>query len=91
MAVSVTGIVVNIALLVGIIIVVLYGFYWNGQLHRCETAQSPFCLYVQCPCGDYTKPPCYGYAQRPGPKEGQWYCSNSYLAVVDDNGRPVSQ
>ena len=87
--VSVTGIVINAIMLIIIIILLIVGFTLNGELHTCETKQSPFCYTIHCPCDDPNAPPCFGYTKMPAENPGQWYCSNAPLTIVDDNGNIV--
>lgn len=93
MAVLITGIVINIILIVIIIGLIVVGLMFNATLSECENEQSPYCYTIQCPCdatNGTAQAPCFGYAKRPGPENGQWLCSNAPLTVVDNNGNPVS-
>lgn len=76
-----------------IIIIIVTGVVYNGQLNICENKQSTFCHTIQCPCdtplNGKGQPPCFGYAKMPAEKPGQWYCSNSPLTAVDNNGNVV--
>lgn len=89
MAVSVTGIVINIIMVILIAITAIFGFSYNSELRTCETKQSTFCHVIQCQCDDQSQAPCFGYAKQPAEKEGQWYCSNAPRTAVDDNGKIV--
>ena len=89
MAVSVTGIIINVVMLLIIIGLLIAGIVYNNDLHSCDTQQSPFCYTIQCPCDNQTVGPCFGYALTPGPQEGQSYCSNAPLALVDSNGNVI--
>ena len=89
MAVSIGGIIINVIMLLIIIGLVIAGVMYNSDLRDCETQQSPFCYTIQCPCDDQTTGPCFGYALSPGPQEGQYYCSNAPLTLVDSNGTPI--
>lgn len=93
MAVSITGIVINVIMIIIIAVLVVLGLMFNNEVHTCETKQSPFCYTIQCPCdnptGGQQQPPCFGYAKMPAGKEGQWYCSNAPLTIVDNNGNIV--
>lgn len=86
MAVSAAGIIINVIMLIFIIILVIMGISFNNQLSRCENYQSPFCYSIQCPCDNSTDGPCFGYAKRPGPRSGTWYCSSAPNALVNDDG-----
>jgi hypothetical protein len=93
MAVSVTGIVINVVILAIIIGLIVVGLMFNTTLRECENEQSPYCYTIQCPCdvsNGTGQAPCFGYAKRPGPENDQWYCSNAPLTLVDANGNPVS-
>ena len=89
MAVSVTGIIINIIMLLIIIALVIAGFIYQGELNTCENTQSPFCYTITCPCDDPSTGPCGQYAKRPGSSSNTWYCSNSPLTLVDNNGNPL--
>lgn len=91
MVISITGIVINVIVLILIIGLIITGIMFNNVLHECETEQSTFCYTIQCPCDSpqQNNPPCFGYAKRPGKKEGQWYCSNAPLTAVDNNGNII--
>jgi len=90
---NITGIIINIIMLIIVILIALYGVMLNRGLNICETKQSPFCYTIHCPCdvagqNEQTVPPCMGYAKLPaGPN--RWYCSNAPLTLVDDNGNIV--
>jgi len=93
MVVSITGIIINLALILVIFVLLIFGFVYNSYLNTCETVQSPFCHTIQCPC-DTANPdgnivPCAGYAKQPTGTPGQWHCSQVPGAVFDDNGIPV--
>lgn len=91
--VSVPGIIIDVLMAILIIIVIIIGVSYNGQLKECETKQSTFCHTIQCPCdstpSSKAQGPCFGYAKQPAGKPGQWYCSNAPLTAVDDSGNPV--
>lgn len=89
MVVSITGIIVNIIMLLIIIGLVIAGFIYNNDLKICENKQSPFCYNIQCPCDSQQDMPCMGYAKMPAENSGQWYCSNAPLTAVDNNGNIV--
>jgi hypothetical protein len=93
MVVSITGIVINIVMVIIIISLIIVGVMFNRDLHTCETQQSTFCYTIQCPCDSPPNtqgpPPCFGYAKMPAGNPGQWYCSNAPLTVVDDSGNIV--
>jgi hypothetical protein len=93
MAFSVIGFIINGVMLVLIAIIIIIGVSFNSTLKTCETSQSYFCLTMQCPCDSsgvgVAEPPCFGYAKRPAEKDGQWYCSNAPLTVVDNSGNIV--
>jgi len=89
MAVSFTGIIINIIMLIVIIILLVFGFTFNSELRTCETNQSPFCYTIHCPCDSESTGPCFGYAKMPAAQSGQWYCSNAPLTIVDDNGNII--
>lgn len=93
--VSVTGVIINLIMLVFIIILVIFGVSYQKALSICENNQSSFCYSIQCPC-DATNPqiqgnapPCFGYAKRPGKNPGQWYCSNAPTQLVDNDGSQI--
>lgn len=88
MVVSVTGIVINVVMVIIILVLVSFGVSYSNALHTCETQQSPFCYSIACPC-DNGQGPCRGYAKMPADKPGHWYCSDAPLTVVDDNGNIV--
>lgn len=90
MAISITGIIINIIMILVIIGLVIAGFIYNQDLQTCETKQSPFCYTIQCPCDDQSSGPCFGYAKMPGPTSGKWYCSNAPLTLVDNSGNIIS-
>jgi hypothetical protein len=91
--ISITGIIINAIMVIIIIVLLVFGFMFNRELHACETKQSPFCYTIQCPCDSTTTgrppPPCFGYAKMQAERPGQWYCSNAPLTAVDDNGNIV--
>lgn len=91
--ISVTGIVINVIMVIIIIFLVIIGFMFNNVLTTCETKQSPFCYIIQCPCdnlpNNQQSPPCFGYAKMPAGTPGQWYCSNAPLTIVDNNGNII--
>lgn len=89
MAISVGGIIINIIMIIGIIILIIVGVIYNNQLNSCQTKQSSFCYNISCPCDDKNQGPCFGYSKMPAGKEGQWYCSNAPLTIVDNNGNVV--
>ena len=93
MVVSVTGIVINVIMVLIIAVLIAIGLNFNNELRTCETRQSPFCYTIHCPCdappGGQAGPPCFGYAKMPAEKPGQWYCSSAPLTAVDDNGNIV--
>lgn len=91
MAVSITGIVINVIMVLIIIALVIAGFIYNQDLQICENKQSPFCYTIQCPCDQQSQAPCFGYAKMPASQPGQWYCSNAPLTAVDNNGNIVNQ
>ena len=72
-----------------IIALVVTGIVYNNDLNSCKVQQSPFCYTIQCPCDTQSEGPCFGYAIMPGPKEGQYYCSNAPLTLVDNNGNII--
>jgi len=86
MAVSVTGIIINVIMVLIIIGLIVAGIVYNNDLQACESQQSPFCYTIQCPCDNSSTGPCFGYAVMPGPQEGQYYCSNAPLTLVDSSG-----
>lgn len=91
MVVSITGIVINVLMVIVIITILVIGWNFSNELVICETQQSPFCYTIQCPCDDPVgtqEPPCRGYAKMPvGPNK--WICSSAPLTIVDDNGNIV--
>lgn len=95
MEINVTGIIINGIMLMLILILIIVGFIYNRQLKICENDQSLFCFSVQCPCdrdandSTATLGPCFGFAFMPGPGEGQYYCSNSPLSLVDAEGNLI--
>jgi len=88
MEVSIAGIIVNIILLIIIVILIIVGLRIRADLQECQTVQSPYCPTVQCPC-DAGAAPCGGYAIRPGPSPGTFYCSDAPNTLVDSTGAPV--
>ena len=94
MVVSVTGIVINVIMVLVIISLIILGLTYSNDLRVCENKQSPFCYTIQCPCdeneGQQNVGPCFGYAKMPAGSPGRWYCSNAPLTMVDDNGNIVS-
>jgi hypothetical protein len=89
MAVNVYGIVINIVMIIVILIMVVLGLMFNTSLKNCETEQSPYCYTITCPCDDDTKGPCFGYATKPGSKEGTFRCSIAENTDVDITGKIV--
>lgn len=89
MVVSIAGIVINVLMLLIIIGLIIAGVVYNNDLNTCKTQQSPFCYTIQCPCDDQNTGPCFGYALMPAAQEGQFYCSNAPLTIVDSNGNLV--
>lgn len=94
--VSVTGILMNVMMLILIIIVLFLGLGAQTNLNNCLNTESPFCFSVQCPCDprDPDNPalftaPCFGYASRPGPREGTFYCSSAPNQLVNSDGNPT--
>lgn len=89
MAVSITGIVINVIMVFVIIGLIIAGIIYNQDLQTCENKQSPFCYTIQCPCDNQSTGPCLGYAKMPAAQPGQWYCSNATLTTVDNNGNII--
>lgn len=89
MAVSVTGIVINVIMVLLILSLIIIGVTYSNDLKTCETKQSSFCYTIHCPCDDQTEGPCFGYTKMPADNPGQWYCSNAPLTIVDDSGNIV--
>lgn len=89
MLVSVTGIIINIIMVLIIIGLLIAGIIYNNDLQICEKKQSPFCYTIQCPCDSQQQAPCFGYTKMPAETSGQWYCSNAPLTAVDSSGSPV--
>lgn len=92
MGISIFGVLINVFMLIIIIITLVFGFVYSGELNTCETQQSPYCYTIQCPCDSQSTSegaPCFGYAKMPGPNPGQWYCSNAPLTLVDNNGNII--
>lgn len=92
MVVSVTGIVINVIMVIIIAVILIIGVQSSNELRICETQQSTFCYTIHCPCDQSATganvPPCFGYAKMPvGP--GRWRCSNADLTIVDDNGNII--
>ena len=88
MAYSITGIIINIFMVIIIFVIVALGFRYSNELTTCETRQSTFCYTILCPCDNPEQPtaPCFGYAKMPGPN-GNWYCSNAPNTLVDGSGK----
>mgnify|MGYP006869415994 CR=1 FL=1 len=86
MKVSISGIIINVIMIIIIIGLIIAGIVYNNDLNICKNTQSPFCYSIQCPCDDQTTGPCFGYALMNGNQEGQFYCSNAPLTAVDSNG-----
>ena len=87
---SISGILLNLALLIFIIVILFIGLSYRSQLETCENKQSPYCYTVQCPCDLESAAPCFGYAKQPGETSGTWYCSDAPYTLVDNNGNVVS-
>lgn len=88
MQINVTGIIINGIMLLLILALLIAGIVYNSDLRTCESNQSTFCYNIQCPCDDKNGP-CFGFAYRPGPKEGQYYCSNAPMSLVDSSGKII--
>jgi hypothetical protein len=89
--VSVTGIIMNILMLILILLTVVYALSLQNNLTQCLNTESPYCIDLFCPCdiskfGEATGP-CFGRAVRDGPN-GNFYCSGS-ITLVDAEGFPV--
>lgn len=97
MRVSVIGIILNVFMIVLIIVYFIIYDIYNNQLNNCETRQSLFCPRILCPCDNPALGPCFGTAIQPGPKEGQYYCSNNipttagktFPTLVNAAGTPI--
>ena len=93
MIVSVTGIIINMIMIIIIISLVIIGITFNRELTTCQTEQSIFCYTIHCPCdllpNEQAAPPCFGYAKMPAGNSDQWYCSNAPLTIVDNNGNII--
>ena len=87
MAVSVVGIIGNIAMGILIIIMIVVANMFNHSLKTCQNEQSPYCYTIACPCDDTSKGPCFGYAFKPGSKEGTFRCSDAEQTEVDADGK----
>jgi hypothetical protein len=81
--VSVTGIIINVFMLIFIIILIGLGITYNDELNYCINNESPACYGVSCPCDDKDNI-CKGNAKK---KYGDnyWICSNTPRTVIDDN------
>jgi hypothetical protein len=88
MKVNITGIIMNIIMVLIIIALAIWGSIQSNVLHQCENSQSQMCYTIQCPCDDQSSGPCNGYAKMPS-GDGNWYCSDSPYTKVDDNGTLV--
>ncbi len=88
-SIHITGIIMNMIMVFLIVILLFLGIQYKKNTHTCETQQSPFCYTIQCPCDVTAEGPCFGYAKKPGPVAGQWYCSNAPLTLVDNSGKII--
>ena len=84
--VNVTAIVVIIVLLIVIVIMLIYALRFRGEVQTCQSTESPYCLSINCPCDNNKVGPCFGYAFRPGPSAGTFYCSNAPGSLVNAAG-----
>lgn len=92
--VSITGIIMNILLVIMILLVLFYGIGSQRDLNNCLSRESPYCLSITCPCdfepdGETYSAPCYGNAFRPGPSLNTFYCSGSNT-LVDEKGNIIN-
>ena len=95
MALSWTGIIVNVIMLIIITVALVFAFAYGAAVGQCENKESPYCYSVQCPCdidpvSGLPSAPCFGYAKKPGPQPNTWYCSGSASTLVDTNGNILS-
>lgn len=88
-AAAVIAIAVNVFAFVVLAVLVFLGFSQRSKLSACENTQSPYCYSIQCPADPPASGPCFGYASRPGPTSGTFYCSSSPTTAVDKDGKPV--
>lgn len=88
-AAAVIAVGVNVFAFVVLAVLLFLGFSQRNQLQTCESQQSPYCYSIQCPGDLPSAGPCFGYASRPGPSEGTFYCSNSPTTAVDKDGKPA--
>lgn len=86
--VSITGIIMNVLMLILITIVILYGVGVNRDLQNCLSNESDNCFTMICPCDEKELGPCNGLAYRDGDRPDTFYCSGS-STLVGSNGRPV--
>lgn len=87
--VSITGIIINVVLLILIILVAIAGISFNKSLSDCESNQSLHCYQIVCPCDDGNAGPCFGYAVKDGPRPGEFYCSSAPFTLVNQQGIPI--
>jgi len=82
--VNITGIIINVVMLILIIILIILGFTYNTQLNYCINNQSSLCFAVSCPC-DSSNNICQGNSKK---KYGDnyWICSNAPRTVIDNDG-----
>ena len=78
-------IALNLLIVCAIIFIIVSAIMTNSTKKACETQESPYCYSIECPC-DSSVSPCYGYASRPGPTPGTYYCSSASNTLLDANG-----
>lgn len=87
--VNITAIVVIVVLVIIIVIMIVYALRFRSERQACEGTESPYCLSINCPCDNNKTGPCFGYASRPGPSTGTFYCSNAPGSLVNASGQAV--
>jgi hypothetical protein len=82
-------IALNLLVLCAIIFIIVSAIMTNNAKKSCEVQESPYCYSIECPC-DSNVAPCYGYASRPGPRDGTYYCSSASNTLMNSNGTIAS-
>lgn len=82
-------IILIVILVIAIILTILVGWGFSRNANICLSQPSPFCYDVLCPDDPAGNGPCFGWAQRPGPRLGTFYCSNTGDVLFDEKGNIV--
>lgn len=89
MNINYVGVLLNTVMVIVIIVLIISAVGYRGELTQCQTEQNSSCYTLRCPADTQDSLPCRGWAKMPGPNSGEWYCSNSVRALVDNNGNQI--